>query len=104
LDISAALGAPVHAAAAGDVVYAGALPDLGNLVLIKHEDGWIIAYAHLARTEVKIRDHVSQGDEVGLAGQSGSAAQPEVYFEIRYAPTPRDKARPVDPALLLSSQ
>ncbi len=105
LDISAPTGAAVHAAASGDVVYAGDLvPGLGNLVLIKHDDGWITAYAHLSRTEVKIKDHVMQGAEIGLAGQSGGAAQPEVYFEIRYAPTPRDKAKPVDPSLLLSSQ
>ncbi|HEY3887350.1 MAG TPA: LysM peptidoglycan-binding domain-containing M23 family metallopeptidase [Caulobacteraceae bacterium] len=105
LDISAPAGAAVHAAATGDVVYAGDLvPGLGNLVLIKHDDGWITAYAHLSRTEVKIKDHVMQGAEIGLAGQTGGAAQPEVYFEIRYAPTPRDKAKPVDPSLLLSSQ
>ena len=105
LDISAPEGSPVHAAANGDVVYAGDLvPGLGNLVLIKHDDGWITAYAHLSRTEVKIKDHVMQGAEIGLAGQTGGAAQPEVYFEIRYAPTPRDKAKPVDPALLLTNQ
>lgn len=105
IDIGAPDGSPVHAAAAGDVVYAGDLvPGLGNLVLIKHDDGWITAYAHLSRTEVKIKDHVLQGAEIGLAGQTGGAAQPEVYFEIRYAPTPRDKAKPVDPSLLLSSQ
>lgn len=105
LDISAPAGAAVHAAATGDVVYAGDLvPGLGNLVLIKHDDGWITAYAHLSRTEVKIKDHVIQGAEIGLAGQTGGAAQSEVYFEIRYAPTPRDKAKPVDPSLLLSSQ
>jgi murein DD-endopeptidase MepM/ murein hydrolase activator NlpD len=104
LDISAPDGAPVHAAATGDVVYAGDLvPGLGNLVLIKHDDGWITAYAHLSRTEVKIKDHVNQGDEIGQAGETGGAAQPEVYFEIRYAPTPHDKAKPVDPSLLLSS-
>jgi murein DD-endopeptidase MepM/ murein hydrolase activator NlpD len=104
VDISAADGTPVLAAAAGDVVYAGSLPDLGNLVLVKHMDGWITAYAHLSRTEVRIKDHVTQGQEVGQAGRSGSAVQSEVYFEVRYAPTPRDKARPVDPALLLASQ
>ncbi|HXQ10939.1 MAG TPA: peptidoglycan DD-metalloendopeptidase family protein [Caulobacteraceae bacterium] len=104
IDIAAPLGTPVMAAATGDVVYAGALPELGNLVLVKHQDGWITAYAHLSKTEVRIKDHVTQGQEVGQAGQSGSAAQSEVYFEIRYAPTPRDKARPVDPALLLASQ
>ncbi len=104
LDIGAADGAPVHAAAAGDVVYAGDLvPGLGNLVLIKHDDGWITAYAHLSRTEVKIKDHVAQGAEIGLVGQTGGAAQPEVYFEIRYAPTPRDKAKPIDPSLLLGT-
>ena len=43
------------------------------------------------------------GRWIVLAGQTGGAAQPEVYFEIRYAPTPRDKAKPVDPALLLSN-
>ncbi|HZC16585.1 MAG TPA: peptidoglycan DD-metalloendopeptidase family protein [Caulobacteraceae bacterium] len=105
IDIGAADGSPVHAAATGDVVYAGDLvPGLGNLVLIKHDDGWITAYAHLSRTEVKIKDHVLQGAEIGLTGQTGGAVQPEVYFEIRYAPTPRDKAKPVDPSLLLSSQ
>jgi murein DD-endopeptidase MepM/ murein hydrolase activator NlpD len=104
IDIAAPLGTPVMAAATGDVVYAGALPELGNLVLVKHQDGWITAYAHLSKTEVRIKDHVAQGQEVGQAGESGSAAQSEVYFEIRYAPTPRDKARPVDPALLLASQ
>jgi len=104
LDIGAPDGAPVVAAATGEVVYSGSLPQLGNLVLIKHDDGWITAYAHLSKTEVRIKDHVTQGQEVGQAGRSGNAAQSEVYFEIRYAPTPRDKAKPVDPALLLAAQ
>ena len=105
VDISAPDGAPVRASASGDVVYAGnAVPGFGNVVLIKHEDGWVTVYAHLSRTEVKIKDHVSQGDEIGQVGESGGASQPEVHFEIRYAPTPRDKAKPVDPQLLLSSQ
>ncbi|HKT54262.1 MAG TPA: M23 family metallopeptidase, partial [Caulobacteraceae bacterium] len=104
LDIAASEGAPVHAAAAGEVVYAGdQVPGFGNLVLIKHQDGWVTAYAHLSKTEVKIKDHVGQGTEIGLAGETGGAVQPEVHFEIRYAPTPRDKARPVDPALLLNN-
>ena len=105
LDIAAAMGAPVLAAADGDVVYAGnQVPGFGNLVLIKHADGWVTAYAHLSRTEVKIKDHVSQGDEIGQAGQTGGVDQPQLHFEIRYAPSPRDKARPIDPGLVLPSR
>ena len=87
VDIAAADGSPVLAAATGDVVYAGNLvPGFGNLVLIKHEDGWVTAYAHLGRTEVKIRDHVSQGAEIGTVGASGDVSQPQLHFEVRYAP------------------
>jgi murein DD-endopeptidase MepM/ murein hydrolase activator NlpD len=105
VDIGAVLNAPVVAAAAGDVVYAGnQVPGFGNLVLIKHPDGWVTAYAHLSSTEVKIKDRVAQGTEIGRVGETGGATQPELHFEIRYAPTPRDKARPVDPSLLLGAQ
>jgi murein DD-endopeptidase MepM/ murein hydrolase activator NlpD len=105
LDIAAPMGGPVAAAATGDVVYAGnQVPGFGNLVLIKHVDGWVTAYAHLSATEVKIKDHVSQGAEIGKVGQTGGVDQPQLHFEIRYAPSPRDKAKPVDPALLLGGQ
>ena len=102
MDIGGTTGEPVTAAAAGEVVYAGnQVPGFGNLVLIKHEGGWVTAYAHLSRTEVKIKDHVSQGDEIGQVGTSGGVTQPQLHFEIRYAPSQRDKARPIDPTLVL---
>jgi murein DD-endopeptidase MepM/ murein hydrolase activator NlpD len=105
VDIAAADGTPVRSAASGDVVYAGNLvPGFGNLVLIKHEDGWVTAYAHLSRTEVKIKDHVAQGQEIGTVGSSGGVGQPQLHFEVRYAPSPRERARPVDPSLVLSGQ
>ncbi|HEY2660825.1 MAG TPA: peptidoglycan DD-metalloendopeptidase family protein [Caulobacteraceae bacterium] len=105
LDIAAPLGSPVQAAAEGDVVYAGnQVPGFGNLVLIKHADGWVTAYAHLSRTEVKIKDHVDQGQEIGQAGQTGGVDQSQLHFEIRYAPSPRDKARPIDPGLVLPTK
>ncbi len=105
LDIAAALGAPIQAAAEGDVVYAGnQVPGFGNLVLIKHADGWVTAYAHLSRTEVKIKDHVTQGQEIGQSGQTGGVDQPQLHFEIRYATSPRDKARPIDPGLVLPAR
>jgi murein DD-endopeptidase MepM/ murein hydrolase activator NlpD len=104
VDIGAPSGTVVKAAAAGDVVYAGnQVPGFGNLVLIKHAGGWVTAYAHLSVTSVKIKDHVEQGDQVGQVGQTGGADVPELHFEIRYAPTPRDKAKPIDPTLVLPS-
>ena len=103
MDIAGSAGQPVMAAAAGEVVYAGnQVPGFGNLVLIKHEGGWVTAYAHLSRTEVKIKDHVNQGDEIGQVGTSGGVTLPQLHFEIRYAPSQRDKARPIDPTLVLT--
>jgi murein DD-endopeptidase MepM/ murein hydrolase activator NlpD len=105
VDISAPDRSAVVASASGDVVYAGdQIPGFGNLVLIKHEGGWVTAYAHLAVSEVKIREHVSQGAEIGQVGETGGVSQPELHFEIRYAPSARDKARPIDPRLVLSDQ
>jgi murein DD-endopeptidase MepM/ murein hydrolase activator NlpD len=102
VDISAPTGTSVRAAAAGDVVYAGSsIPGYGNMVLIKHPGGWVTAYAHLNRIEVRMHDTVSQGDEIGQAGQTGVADRPELYFEVRYAASAADRPRPVDPALVL---
>ena len=102
VNIRAASGTPVRAAAAGEVVYAGnQVPGFGNLVLVKHADGWVTAYAHLSSTEVKMRQQVAQGDTLGAVGQTGGVTEPQLHFEVRYAPTPKDKARPVDPGLVL---
>jgi murein DD-endopeptidase MepM/ murein hydrolase activator NlpD len=102
LDIRAAQGAPVRAAAPGEVVYAGdQVPGFGNLVLIKHADGWVTAYAHLDQIDVQMKQQVTQGQAVGSVGTTGGAAQPELHFEVRYAPSPADKAKPVDPVLVL---
>ena len=102
VDIAAVPGSGVHAAAAGEVVYAGSsIPGFGNLVLVKHSGGWVTAYAHLDRIEVRMRDSVAQGDEIGQAGQTGAVDRPQLHFEVRYAPDPTEKARPVDPTLVL---
>lgn len=102
VDIAAVDGEAVRAAAAGEVVYAGHdVPALGNLVAVKHTDGWVTIYANLQRITVHPRDRVGQGGQVGLAGASGAAARPQVHFEVRYAPSATDKARPVDPQLVL---
>ena len=102
LNISANLGDPVRSAADGEVVYAGdQVPSFGNLVLIKHAGGWVTAYAHMAHIMVKNRDQVTQGQEIGDIGQTGQVATPQLHFEIRYAPSARDKAVPIDPMLVL---
>ncbi len=102
VDIKAAQGTDVKAAAPGEVVYAGnQVPGFGNLVLIKHADGWVTAYAHLDNVNVQMRQQVAQGQTVGSVGMSGGLVEPELHFEVRYAPTAQDKARPVDPSLVL---
>jgi murein DD-endopeptidase MepM/ murein hydrolase activator NlpD len=102
VDIAVAPGTGVRAAAAGEVVYAGSsIPGFGNLVLVKHPGGWVTAYAHLDRIEVRMRDTVAQGQEIGQSGQTGAVDRPLLHFEVRYAADPTEKARPVDPMLVL---
>ena len=102
INIQAASGATVRAAAAGLVVYSGdQVPGFGNLVLIKHAEGWVTAYAFLSRIDVKNKQKVTQGQQVGQAGNSGGVPEPQVHFEVRYAPSPTDRARSIDPKLVL---
>src|SRR5205085_9186844 len=62
INIRASAGDPIRAAASGDVVYAGdQVPGFGNLVLIKHPEGWVTAYGHLAHIDVKMQQKVAAG-------------------------------------------
>lgn len=102
VDIAGNAGDPVIAAASGEVVYAGnSVPGFGNLVLIRHDGGWVTAYAHLKSLDVKMRQTVTQGQTIGQVGQTGGVSQPQLHFEVRYAPSTKDKARPIDPMLVL---
>jgi murein DD-endopeptidase MepM/ murein hydrolase activator NlpD len=102
INIQAENGAAVRASADGDVVYAGdQVIGFGNLVLIQHADGWATVYAHLSRIDVKNKQKVTQGQQVGQAGNSGGVPEPQVHFEVRYQPNPAERARPVDPKLVL---
>ncbi len=85
-------GTSVKAAEAGTVIYAGnELAGYGNLVLIRHADGWVTAYAHNSEILVKRGDKVARGQIVGKAGMSGSVNAPQVHFELRKG------AKPVNP-------
>ncbi|MDB5445927.1 MAG: peptidase [Phenylobacterium sp.] len=102
INIATQVGTSVKSAAAGDVVYAGdQVPGFGNLVLIKHADGWVTAYGHLSRVLVKMQQKVAQGQEIGLAGATGGVSEPQLHFEVRYAPSPLERAKPIDPKLVL---
>ena len=92
IDIAASSGAPARAAAAGVVTYAGnELKGYGNLVLIRHDNGFVTAYAHNKRLAVSRGDRVQSGQVIGYAGSTGDVDSPQVHFELR-----RSK-RPVDP-------
>ncbi|MCG5242609.1 M23 family metallopeptidase, partial [Azospirillum doebereinerae] len=84
LNIAASKGTAVVAADNGVVAYAGnELRGFGNLLLLKHADGWITAYAHLDRIDVERGATVKRGQAVGKVGQTGSVSSPQLHFELR---------------------
>lgn len=92
VNIGAPKGSPVTAAAGGIVVYAGdEMKGFGNLVLIRHEGGWVTAYAHLERTMVSRDSVVAPGEMIGTVGTSGGVSSPQLHFETRL------DGKPVDP-------
>jgi len=98
MDIGGKKGAPVVAAAGGRVVYAGTgLRGYGKLVIIKHSDTWLSAYAHNENILVKEQQEVKRGQKIAEMG-STDADQVKLHFEIRR------QGKPVDPAKLLPSQ
>lgn len=92
INISVPRGTPVKAAENGVVVYAGdELTGLGKLVLVRHADGWVSAYAHNDEIMVKRCDTVERGQTIARAGVTGAVTKPQLHFELR------KNARPVDP-------
>ncbi|MBO5443478.1 MAG: M23 family metallopeptidase [Alphaproteobacteria bacterium] len=84
INIKAPLGTAVKAADAGKVAYAGnELKGFGNLILIKHNDGWVTAYAHNDRLFVKKGQQVKKGEKIAAVGSTGGVNTPQLHFEIR---------------------
>ena len=84
INIKAPLGTAVKAADGGTVAYAGnELKGFGNLILIKHTDGWITAYAHNDKLLVKKGQKVVRGEKIATVGSTGSVTVPQLHFEVR---------------------
>ena len=91
INISLPEGTPVKAAESGTVAYAGSeLKGYGNLVLIRHPNGYVTAYAHNGELKVKRGDTVTRGQTIATSGQSGNVSTPQLHFEIRKGSTPVD--------------
>ena len=84
LNIAAPVGAPVRAAQNGIVAYSGnALKGFGQLVLIKHDRGYVTAYAHNQAILVKAGQQVQRGQVIARAGDSGNVSSPQLHFQLR---------------------
>jgi murein DD-endopeptidase MepM/ murein hydrolase activator NlpD len=84
-------GTPVKAAEDGVVAYSGnELKGYGNLVLVRHANGYVTAYAHASELLVKRGDTIKRGQIIAKSGQSGEVGSPQLHFEIRKGSTPVD--------------
>jgi murein DD-endopeptidase MepM/ murein hydrolase activator NlpD len=90
IDIGVPEGTPIHAAAAGTVIYCGWESGYGNLVVIDHHNGLATAYGHQSRIDVSCNEDVSQGQVIGLSGCTGFCTGPHLHFEVRVNGTPVD--------------
>lgn len=91
INIALPEGTSVKAAEAGVVAYAGSeLKGYGNLVLIRHPNGYVSAYAHNGAVAVKRGETVKRGQTIAKSGQSGNVASPQLHFELRKGSTPVD--------------
>jgi murein DD-endopeptidase MepM/ murein hydrolase activator NlpD len=94
-DLAAATGTEVTAAAPGRVVQAGPAGTYGNLVTLRHDNGFETRYAHLSSVDVKVGDVVEAGADLGKVGTTGYSTGPHLHFEVRH------DGKTIDPAPLL---
>ncbi|MDG1996710.1 MAG: M23 family metallopeptidase [Emcibacteraceae bacterium] len=98
INIAAPSGSEVYASESGVVVHAdNKLSGYGNLILIKHQNGWVTAYAHNDQIMVKKGDQVRRGQVVAQVGQTGRVTRPQLHFEMRKG------SRAVNPTQYLKS-
>lgn len=91
INIAVPEGTQVKAAEGGEVAYAGSeLKGYGNMVLIRHPNGFVTAYANNGELDVKKGDKVKRGQTIARSGQSGNVGSPQLHFELRKGSTPVD--------------
>ena len=83
IDIAAPVGTPVRAAASGRVIFSDALRGYGNVVIVKHANGFTTVYAHHRRNLVKDGQIVQRGEIIGEVGETGRVTGPSLHFEVR---------------------
>jgi murein DD-endopeptidase MepM/ murein hydrolase activator NlpD len=91
INIALPEGSPIKAAESGVVAYAGSeVKGYGNLILVRHDNGYVSAYAHNSEISVKRGDKVRRGQVIARSGQTGNVTSPQLHFEIRKGSTPVD--------------
>jgi murein DD-endopeptidase MepM/ murein hydrolase activator NlpD len=94
INIAVPENTPIKAAEDGVVAYAGnELKGYGNLVLVRHSNGFVTAYAHAKELLVKRGDQVKRGQVIARSGQSGNVNAPQLHFEVRKGASPLDPTR-----------
>jgi murein DD-endopeptidase MepM/ murein hydrolase activator NlpD len=90
IDFGVSSGTPIHAAAAGVVVYCGWMSGYGNLTVIDHGGGLATAYGHQSSLAASCSQQVAQGQVIGYVGSTGHSTGPHLHFEVRVNGSPVD--------------
>lgn len=84
INIKADLGTSVLASMDGEVAYAGnELKGFGNIIIIKHDSGWLSIYGYCDKINVKVKDKITKGQSIATVGKTGNVNEPQLYFSIR---------------------
>lgn len=83
IDIGAQMRTPIHAAAAGVVVYAGEGGSYGNMVILRHKNGLYTVYGHASKLIAKKGRYVKRGQKIALVGSTGASTGPHLHFEVK---------------------
>jgi lipoprotein NlpD len=84
IDISAPAGVPVHAAQDGEVIYSDVLRGYGNVIILRHGQGFATVYAHNQHNQVHEGQRVRRGEVIGSVGDSGRTSGANLHFEVRH--------------------
>lgn len=91
IKIALPVGTQVKASEAGTVAYSGSeVKGYGNMIIVRHSEGWVSVYANNGELKVKRGDSVTRGQVIALSGQSGDVSSPQLHFELRKGSTPVD--------------